>query len=205
MLNEEATALSHSVLPQQLDNLRQCFPFMRKLHLTDASNDAKMAEDVKMDYYGGIDVYGKDLEGGNYNFQLKVRKPEHKDLIFLARKITDADVMKNPNIGFMWNGEKYTFLTGSIDIFSEYVGGNFYNIRSTDLMAMEQSYSSGNCPYINAIYPQERIKADGSKFKTGDYYVFISTETMMKFREELFMKENEDYYYEKTESNQDEQ
>lgn len=198
MLNEEATALSHSVIPAQLDNIKQSFPFMRKLHLTDASNDSKMAVDVKMDYYGGIDVYGKDLEGGNYNIQFKARKPEHEDLIFTARKITDSDVMRNPNIGFMWNGEKYTFLTGSVDIISEYVGGNFYNIRSTDLMAMEQSYDSVNCPYINAIYPQERYKADGSKFWTGDYHVFISPVTMMKFKEKLFLNENADYYYEKT-------
>ncbi len=194
MLNPESTELSRNTIPEQMEYLRLSFPFMRKLHLTDASEDGKYAVDVKMDYFGGIDIYGKDLAGGNYNFQLKARKPEHTDLIFPVRRIKDADIRNNPNIGFNWHGNKYTFLTDNIDIFIEKVGGKNYTIRATDLMAMERPYDGEDCPYISAIYPQERYKADGSKFETGDDYAFIPVDKMMAFKYDLFLNENWDYY-----------
>ena len=204
MLNEKATALSRSTIPEQIEYLRQGLPFMRKIHETDASEDGKFAVDVKMDYYGQIDAYGKDLEGGNYDFQLKAREEKNKDLIFTVRKITDTDIRRNPNIGFWWQGEKYTFLIGRINIFCEKVDGKNYIIRATDLMAMEQDRDGEDCPYISAIYPQERYKRDGSKFPTDDFYAFISPENMMQFKEDLFMQENRDYYEEKY-GNQNEQ
>ena len=195
MLNPEATELSRNTIPEQMDYLKQSFPFLRKLHLTEASEDGKFAVDVKMDYFGGVDAYGKDLAGGNYNFQLKARKPEHTDLIFPVRKINDADVRCNPNIGFEWRGNKYTFLTDTIDIYIEKVGGKNYTVWATDLMAMEQPFEEGDCPYVSAIYPQERYASDKRKFETGDYYAFIPVEKMMKFKENLFITENRDYYY----------
>ena len=194
MLNPEATALSRNTIPEQMKFLRKSFPFMRKLHLTDASEDGKFAVDVKLDYFGGIDAYGKDLGGGDHNFQLKARKPEHTDLIFPVRKIKDADIRRNPNIGFHWHGEKYTFLTDGIDIYCEKVGGKNYTIRATDLMAMEQPTEGEDCPYINAVYPQERFASDGRKFQTGDYYAFITPDKMMEFKYDLFLNENWDYY-----------
>ncbi len=195
MLNPEATELSRNTIPEQMDYLKQSFPFLRKLHLTEASEDGKFAVDVKMDYFGGVDAYGKDLAGGNYNFQLKARKPEHTDLIFPVRKIKDADVRRNPNIGFDWRGEKYTFLTDNINIYIEKVGGKNYTVWATDLMAMEQPYDGEDCPYVTAIYPQERYKTDETKFETGDFYAFIPVEKMMKFKEDLFVNENWDYYH----------
>ncbi len=194
MLNPKATELSRNTIPEQLEYLKQSFPFLRKLHLTDASEDGKFAVDVRMDYFGGIDAYGKDLVGGNYNFQLKARMPEHTDLIFPVRKITDADIRRNPNIGFNWRGEKYTFLTDGIDIYVEKVAGKNYTVRATDLMAMERPDDGEDCPCISAIYPQERYATDGTKFQTGDYYAFIPVEKMMKFKEDLFCTENSDYY-----------
>ena len=196
MLNPEATALSRNTIPEQMDYLKQSLPFMRKLHLTDASEDGKYAVDVKMDYLGGIDVYGKDLVGGDYNFQLKARKPEHTDLIFSVRKIKDADIRRNPNIGFNWHGEKYTFLTDNIDVFIEKVAGKNYTVWARDLMAMEQPFDGEDCPYIKAIYPQERFATDGHQFTTGDYYAFITPDKMMEFKYNLFLNENWDYYNE---------
>ena len=196
MLNPEATALSRNTIPEQMEYLQQSFPFMRKLHLTDASEDGKYAVDVKMDYLGGIDVYGKDLVGGDYNFQLKARKPEHTDLIFSVRKIKDADIRRNPNIGFNWHGEKYTFLTDNIDVFIEKVAGKNYTVWARDLMAMEQPFDGEDCPYIKAIYPQERFATDGHQFTTGDYYAFITPDKMMEFKYNLFLNENWDYYNE---------
>ena len=196
MLNPEATALSRNTIPEQMDYLNQSLPFMRKLHLTDASEDGKYAVDVKMDYFGGIDVYGKDLVGGDYNFQLKARKPEHTDLIFSVRKIKDADIRRNPNIGFNWHGEKYTFLTDNIDVFIEKVAGKNYTVWARDLMAMEQPFDGEDCPYIKAIYPQERYATDGHQFTTGDYYAFITPDKMMEFKYNLFLNENWDYYNE---------
>ena len=194
MLNPEATELSRNTIPEQMEYLKQSFPFMRKLHLTEASEDGKYAADVKMDYFGGIDAYGKDLAGGDYNFQLKARKPGNKDLIFPVRKIKDADIRRNPNIGFNWRGSKYTFLTDNIDIYVEKVGGKNYTIRATDLMAMENGRDGEDCPYISAIYPQERYRADGSKFDTGDDYAFIPVDRMMEFKFDLFLNENWEYY-----------
>ena len=202
MLNPEATELSRNTIPEQMEYLRQSFPFLRKLHLTDASEDGKFAVDVKMDYFGGIDAYGKDLAGGNYDFQLKARKPEHTDLIFPVRKIRDADIRRNPNIGFNWRGEKYTFLTDGIDIYVEKVGGRNITIRATDLMAMENPVDGEDCPYIIAIYPQERYASDGSKFQTGDYYAFIPVDRMMEFKYNLFLNENWDYYGESVQEEQ---
>ena len=196
MLNPEATALSRNTIPEQMDYLKQSLPFMRKLHLTDASEDGKYAVDVKMDYLGGIDVYGKDLVGGDYNFQLKARKPEHTDLIFSVRKIKDADIRRNPNIGFNWHGEKYTFLTDNIDVFIEKVAGKNYTVWARDLMAMEQPFDGEDCPYIKAIYPQARFATDGHQFTTGDYYAFITPDKMMEFKYNLFLNENWDYYNE---------
>ena len=196
MLNPEATALSRNTIPEQMEYLKQSLPFMRKLHLTDASEDGKYAVDVKMDYLGGIDVYGKDLVGGDYNFQLKARKPEHTDLIFSVRKIKDADIRRNPNIGFNWHGEKYTFLTDNIDVFIEKVAGKNYTVWARDLMAMEQPFDGEDCPYIKAIYPQERFATDGHQFTTGDYYAFITPDKMMEFKYNLFLNENWDYYNE---------
>ena len=196
MLNPEATTLSRKTIPEQMNYLKQSLPFMRKLHLTDASEDGKYAVDVKMDYFGGIDVYGKDLVGGDYNFQLKARKPEHTDLIFSVRKIKDADIRRNPNIGFNWHGEKYTFLTDNIDVFIEKVAGKNYTVWARDLMAMEQPFDGEDCPYIKAIYPQERYATDGHQFTTGDYYAFITPDKMMEFKYNLFLNENWDYYNE---------
>lgn len=196
MLNPEATELSRNTIPEQMEYLKQSFPFLRKLHLTEASEDGKKAVDVKMDYFGGIDAYGKDLNGGNYNFQLKVRKPEHTDLIFPVRKIKDADIRRNPNIGFSWKGERYTFLTGVTDIYGIKVGGKNYTVRATDLMAMENPMDGSDCPYITAIYPQQRIARSGNKFETGDYYAFIPVKKMMDFKYDLFLTENWDYYNE---------
>lgn len=194
MLNKEATELSRKTIPEQMNYLKHSFPFLRKLHLTDASEDGKYAVDVKMDYFGGIDAYGKDLAGGNYDFQLKARMPGHNDLIFPVRKIKDADIRRNPNIGFYWRGDKFTFLTDGIDIYIEKVGGKNYTVWATDLMAMEKSDDGTDCPYISAIYPQERYASDLTKFQTGDYYAFISVDKMMKFKEDLFCMENRDYY-----------
>ena len=194
MLNPEATELSRNTIPEQMAYLKKSFPFLRKLHLTDASEDGKYAVDVKMDYFGGIDAYGKDLAGGNYDFQLKARMPGNNDLIFPVRKIKDADIRRNPNIGFYWHGEKYTFLTDGIDIYVEKVGGKNYTIRATDLMAMENPMDGEDCPYINAIYPQSRYASNQTEFQTGDYYAFIPVNKMMEFKEDLFCMENSDYY-----------
>ena len=51
MLNKEATELSRKTIPEQMNYLKHSFPFLRKLHLTDASEDGKYAVDVKMDYF----------------------------------------------------------------------------------------------------------------------------------------------------------
>ena len=86
MLNPEATALSRNTIPEQMEYLKQSFPFLRNFHLTDASTDGKYAADVKMDYYGGIDVSAKDMNGyREYNFQLKVRMPEHGEDLYSSR------------------------------------------------------------------------------------------------------------------------
>ncbi len=196
MLNPKATALSRNTIPEQMEFLKQSFPFMRNFHLTDASTDGKFAEDVKMDYHGGIDVYAKDMNGyREYNIQLKVRMPEHgEDLVFIARKVHDADIRRNPKIGFTWHGEKYSFCTDYIDIYCEKVGGKFYTVRATDLMALERDTQGEDNKYIRSVQPQKYYDSFGNKFSSGDYYVFINAAKMMQFKKNLLYAENWDYY-----------
>ena len=196
MLNPEATALSRNTIPEQMEYLKQSFPFLRNFHLTDASTDGKYAADVKMDYYGGIDVSAKDMNGyREYNFQLKVRMPEHgEDLVFIARKVHDADIRRNPNIGFTWHGEKYSFCTDYIDIYCEKVGGKNYTVRATDLMALERDTQGADNKYIVSVQPQKYINSEGEKFLSGDYLVYINAAKMMKFKQNLLYAENWDYY-----------
>ena len=198
MLNPEAAELSRNILPEQIEFLKQSFPFMRNFHVTSASTDEKDAEDVKMDYYGGIDVYAKDLNGHHeYNFQLKVRMPEHnEDLVFIARHVTDEDIRRNPNIGFTFGGQKYSFCTDYIDIYCELVGGKFYTVRATDLMALERDTQGTDNKYICSVQPQKFYDSEGNKFLSGDFLVFINAAKMMKFKHNLFLTENWDYYSE---------
>lgn len=196
MLNEEATKLSRDAIPEQMEYLRQSFPYLRNFYLTSASTDGKLAEDVKMDYYGGVDLSAKDMNGHReYNFQLKVRKPDHNnDLVFIARRVTDEDIKKNPNIGFTFHGEKYSFCTDYIDIYCEKVGNKNYTVRATDLMALERDTEGEDNKYISNVQPQKYYDSSGNKFFSGDYYVFINAAKMMQFKQILLYTENWDYY-----------
>ena len=200
MLNPTATELSRNTIPEQIEFLKQSFPFMRNFHVTAASTDGQFAEDVKMDYYGGIDVTAKDLNGHReYNFQLKVRKPEHgEDLVFIARKITDADIKNNPNIGFTWGGEKYSFCTDYIYIYCAKVGGRNYTVWATDLMDLERDTNGADNKYISCVQPQKYNNSIGKKFPSGDFYVFINAAKMMEFKYNRLLAENWDYYNEYT-------
>ena len=76
---------------------------------------------AKMDYYNWIDLTALDLEGRAYNIQLKAREPGNNDMVFIVRHVTDADMVRNPHLGFTFNGEKYSFVLNSIDIFCEMI------------------------------------------------------------------------------------
>ncbi len=196
MLNERAAEMSRQALPIQLDYLHKSYPFFRALNVTDSSYTGEDAVCAKMDYFNGIDCYAHDLEGRNYNVQLKVRQQANDDLIFIARKITDADMIRNPHIGFTFNGCKYTFILKNIDLFCEMINGKIYNVRATDLMALEYDTAGNNNPFITDVRPQEYYDASGEKFFSGNYYVFISVDKMMEIKQRLLMAENRDYYNE---------
>lgn len=194
MLNPEATALSHQALPLQLENLKRAYPYFRVIHVTDSSYDGKFAECVKMDYYNFIDAVGLDVEGRSVNIQFKVREPGNNDLVFICRRITDEDIVRNPHIGFIFGGKKYSFILNSVDIFCEMVNGKIYNVRATDLMALEFDTEGADNPFITNICPQEYIDSCGKKFLSGNYYAFISVDNIIELKRRLLIAENREYY-----------
>jgi hypothetical protein len=195
MLNEKAAELSRNALPLQKENLKKAYPFFRVINVTDSSYDGQNAICVKMDYYNGIDAYALDLEGRKYNIQFKVREPGHNDLVFIVRKVTDSDMIRNPNFGFTFGGNKYSFILNDIDIFCEMVNGKIYNVRATDLMSLEYDTKGRDNPFIKNVCPQEYFDSKGQKFHSGNYYAFISVEGIMELKELLMKAENREHYY----------
>ena len=194
MLNEKAAKLSRNALPLQLENLKESYPFFRAIYVTDSSYDGQNAKCVKMDYYNGIDAIAIDLEGRKYNIQFKVREPGHNDLVFIVRKVTDSDMIRNQNFGFTFGGNKYSFILNDIDIFCEMVNGKIYNVQATDLMCLEYNTKGKDNPYITNVCPQEYYDSKGQKFHSGNYYAFISTDMIMELKERLQIAENKDHY-----------
>ena len=194
MLNEKAAKLSRNALPLQLENLKEAYPFFRAIYVTDSSYDGQNAVCVKMDYYNKIDAIGIDLEGRSHNIQLKAREPGNIDLVFIVRHVTDADMVRNPHLGFTFNGEKYSFVLNNIDIFCEMVNGTIYNVRASDLMALEYDTGGENNPFIKNVCCQEYINSTGNKFRSGNFYAFISTDKIIELKERLLKAENRDYY-----------
>ena len=194
MLNEKAAELSRNALPLQLENLKKAYPFFRAIYVTDSSYDGQNAKCVKMDYYNKIDAIGIDLEGRSHNIQLKVREEGHNDLVFIVRKVTDSDMVHNPNFGFTFGGNKYSFILNDIDIFCEMINGIIYNVRATDLMSLEYDTKGKDNPYITNVCPQEYYDSKGQKFHSGNYYAFISTDMIMELKERLQIAENKDHY-----------
>lgn len=194
MLNSEATELSRKALPLQLENLKKSYPFFRAIYVTDSSYDGQNAVCVKMDYYNKIDAIGIDLEGRAHNIQLKAREPGNIDLVFIVRHVTDADMVRNPHLGFTFNGEKYSFVLNNIDIFCEMVNGTIYNVLASDLMALEYDTGGENNPFIKNVCCQEYINSTGNKFRSGNFYAFISTDKIIELKERLLKAENRDYY-----------
>ena len=194
MINPEAAELSRKALPLQLENLKKSYPFFRAIYVTDSSYDGQNAVCVKMDYYNKIDAIGIDLEGRSHNIQLKAREPGNIDLVFIVRHVTDADMVRNPHLGFTFNGEKYSFVLNNIDIFCEMVNGTIYNVRASDLMALEYDTGGENNPFIKNVCCQEYIGSTGNKFRSGNFYAFISTDKIIELKERLLKAENRDYY-----------
>ena len=194
MLNSEAAELSRKALPLQLENLKKSYPFFRAIYVTDSSYDGQNAVCVKMDYYNKIDAIGIDLEGRAHNIQLKVREEGHNDLVFIVRKVTDSDMIRNPNFGFTFGGNKYSFILNDIDIFCEMINGIIYNVRATDLMSLEYDTKGKANAYIINVRPQEYYDSKGQKFHSGNYYAFISTDMIMELKERLQIAENKDHY-----------
>ena len=194
MLNPEAAELSRKALPLQLENLKKSYPFFRAIYVTDSSYDGQNAVCVKMDYYNKIDAIGIDLEGRSHNIQLKAREPGNIDLVFIVRHVTDADMVRNPHLGFTFNGEKYSFVLNNIDIFCEMVNGTIYNVLASDLMALEYDTGGENNPFIKNVCCQEYINSTGNKFRSGNFYAFISTDKIIELKERLLKAENRDYY-----------
>ena len=194
MLNEKAAKLSRNALPLQLENLKKAYPFFRAIYVTDSSYDGQNAVCVKMDYYNKIDAIGIDLEGRAHNIQLKAREPRNNDLVFIVRHVTDADMVRNPHLGFTFSGEKYSFVLNNIDIFCEMVNGTIYNVLASDLMALEYDTGGENNPFIKNVCCQEYINSTGNKFRSGNFYAFISTDKIIELKERLLKAENRDYY-----------
>ena len=193
MLNPEATELSRNALPLQLENLKQSYPFFRVIYVTDSVYDGNDMC-AKMDYYNWIDATALDLEGRPHNIQLKAREPGHNDLVFIVRHVTDADMIRNPYFGFTFGGEKYSFVLNNIEIFCEMVNGIIYNVRASDLMALEFDTGGEDNPFIKNVCCQEYVDSSGNKFHSGNFYAFISVDKIIELKERLLKAENREHY-----------
>ena len=103
-------------------------------------------------------------------------------------------MIHNPNFGFTFGGNKYSFILNDIDIFCEMINGIIYNVRATDLMSLEYDTKGKDNPYITNVCPQEYYDSKGQKFHSGNYYAFISTDMIMELKERLQIAENKDHY-----------
>ena len=103
-------------------------------------------------------------------------------------------MIRNPNFGFTFGGNKYSFILNDIDIFCEMVNGKIYNVRATDLMSLEYDTKGRDNPFIKNVCPQEYFDSKGQKFHSGNYYAFISTDMIMELKERLQIAENKDHY-----------
>ena len=170
MYNVEALACSRENLPGQIEFTLKTLPFIRQITPVDSTIN------MKKDYLFECDAVGLGSNHKNYNLQYKVR-PNHTDFVLVGTKVTGDNVMRNPNLGFYYNGVKYTFCP-IFDYLIERINGVDYLISCEEILTMELLWPNDLSRAITRMDPKIVTSDDGTKISTDAYYFYIPLETM---------------------------
>jgi hypothetical protein len=182
--DNDALNLSEQFLPEQIAYVKNCFQYIRQIIRIDSEDN------MKADYFYGIDAVGIDTNGNSHTIQFKARQKDHNDIVLLATGISGYAVDNN-DIGFQYKGSKYVFLIQA-DIYCERLGnGRIVNFLGSDIMALEYGHV---CDYVTGIQPKYIYADDNTSFKTDNYYVFVDVDKFMSVKNKICEMENRDYY-----------
>lgn len=181
MLNNDAVSISKANLPSQSQYVLNAYPQIGQIIYNDNINC------LKADYFAGIDAYGITADGHrSYRLQFKSRIAGNNDFELLAYKLSGRAAFKS-DIGFLYEGTKYSFKCNETDIWVENINGVNYSITRDELTALEKKASEFGLPKaISAIRPCQVYSDDGKKFCTGDYYIFIQPEKLYNLRSKIY-------------------
>ena len=179
MLDLNSFSFSNGAIGSQKQCVMDKYPYITNV----VDTNKKTA--FKADYFGGVDAVGTDQNMRHYNIQFKNRQPGNDDFELIAKKLTGQAAM-DANIGFMYEGQKYTFDLKDTDIYVEKIGGKNYSLSRNEINALECEPSLGLTEAITSI--QKRYLKDDKQepFFAGDFYVFIPTAKLQQLRKKIF-------------------
>lgn len=187
MYNSEANAYSNHCLNEQITFLIQSQPNLRQVLSIDSVSN------MKADYLYAVDAIAVDASGNSKKIQFKCRKEGNRDLILPAKKLTGKAALDG-NIGFLYNGVKYTFVP-TVDLYVERIEGKDYCFTADQLHAIEVLHAKDLQNFLGGVQQKYVYADNGNKFPTGDYYAFLKPNEMLKLQVELFKTANPNYNY----------
>lgn len=179
MLNPFAVEQSKKNIGEQIAYIKEKRPYITSI------TTINTAENLKADYLCGIDAVGIGDTGKHYNIQFKARNEGNNDFMITCKKLTGQSV-KESDLGFTFNANKYTFDIKAADILVESINGKNYNISKEELSSLERNFKEDLARNITAVRPKKIIKSDGTEFFSGDYYCFIPTGALQSLRAKVF-------------------
>lgn len=184
MYNESALTLSQQNLPEQIEFLQTCRPDIQQIVTIDNVNNPKA------DYLYEIDAIAICVDGGSKTVQFKVRQENNSDLILIGKRLS-GKAANNLPLGFWFNGCKYAFMPKT-DLVCERIGDKDIIVSKEEINMIEQyiAGSDDSSTFITSIQPKYVYKDDGTKFATGDYYIFINLDVLAYMLEEAFKRSN---------------
>lgn len=187
MYNSEANAYSSQCLEEQIAFLKTSQPNIKQVLTID--NVANM----KADYLYSVDAIAVDAGGNSKKVQFKCRKEGNRDLILPTKKLTGKAALDG-DIGFWYNGVKYTFVP-TVDLYIERIEGKDYSFTADQLHGIEALHSSDLDDILAGVQQKYVFSDNGNKFPTGDFYAFVKPNEMLKLQVELFKLANPHYNY----------
>lgn len=184
MYDTSALNLSNKNLPDQIEYVKKALPYIREIHLTDSKNN------MAADYLYSIDGHGYGA-GKSYTIQFKSRQPNHNDIVIPALKLSGKAAEENNSLGFWSNGSKY-ILFPQTDIFCETLGdGKTVVFTREELEAIQATAPEGL--EKRAVIQPKYIKDDnGEEHFSGEYYCFLSQDSLTRLQLTLLLQANPD-------------
>lgn len=187
MYNSEATNLSNQCLQEQIAFLTKSRPNLRQILSIDSITN------MKADYLYSVDAVAIDSSGNSQKVQFKCRKEGNLDLILPAKKLT-GNAANQGDIGFWYKDIKYAFYP-TANIYVERIDGKDYSFTADDLHAIEAVHCDTLQNVLAGVRPKYVYADNGSKFPSGDFYVFIKPVEMLRLQVELFKRANPSFNY----------